>query len=120
MAKLFVTGVIEWLLIQPSAVVSVESGEGVGVSGLDKPNFTVGRIGGGAVNWVQLKVTDVNPIGGIGKGFYHLAIEDEDSSWQPHSSDLVFTIEVNTARGKEPGDQGQAIAINKCCGDFGG
>lgn len=122
MAKLFITGVIEWVLIDPYAVVSVESGTGEGVQGLGPKNFTVGSLGSGSGVWKKHNVTDVAPIGGAGKGFYYLSLGLIDGLWQPHMCNVVFTIEVQKARSARAGaavDRGQAIAINKCCDSYG-
>ena len=110
MAKLNVTAVVEWGLTSPYVVVSVESPTGQGVKGLPKSSFVVGTIGGGG-GWNQAKVTGLDPIGGIGEGFYYLALDPGQPylSWGIGDCNLVFTVEVHD---KKRGDQGQAIATN--------
>ena len=123
MAKLFVTAVVEWLLVQPNLFVSVESQQGQPVSGLTEKDFTVARMGSGA-GWVQLSDVKLQSSASApAHGFYFLSLPTHSYSgvtfpWQSHQSDLVFTVEVVNNKSKEK-DRGQSFAINKCCDDSG-
>ena len=68
--------------------------------------------GGG---WNVCEVSDVRTEGSE-HGFYQVFPDPPEpfTDWKSWMSNFVFTIEVNAA-----GDRGQALAINKCCGDDG-
>ena len=117
--KLYVTGVVEWIIKRPGIIVSVEQENGQPVTDLKKINFTVGRMGSGSV-WVKLNVSSVQ---NSGQGFYKVHIfknkvGNKSYNWQSYQSNNVFTVEVERADGQIM-QRGQCLAINKCCDDDG-
>lgn len=121
MAKLYVTGVVEWVIKKPGIIVSVEDAAGRPVEGLVLKDFTVGRIGSGG-GWAEEKINTIHS-NGAAHGFYKLFVNkhkvgDQSFDWGSHQSNLVFTVEVVNSKSKDK-DRGQALAINKCCGDDG-
>ena len=114
MSKFFVQGVVEWLPGFPSVMTSVEGEDGQPIDGLDESNFQVHNIGSGG-GWNECPMSGLRTEG-ESHGFYQLFFDPPEffSSWAPWMADFVFTVEV-----EREGDRGQALAINKCCGDNG-
>jgi len=118
MAKFYVQGVVEWVINRPYLLISVEGENGQPIAGLGEENFRLGVIGSGG-GWWECKVNTVFDDAGS-QGFYRIApdppaLPGRTIPWHPPSEvDSVFTVEVERS-----GDRGQALAINKCCGDYG-
>src|SRR5215203_2238052 len=117
MSKFYVQSVVEWLLGRPTLMTSVEGEDGQPIDGLDESNFHVHTIGSGG-GWNECPMSGLRTEG-ESHGFYQLFIDppffgEQQFPWAPNLADLVFTVEVERAR-----DRGQALAINKCCGDDG-
>ncbi|MCI0717392.1 MAG: hypothetical protein L0338_00135 [Acidobacteria bacterium] len=94
MAKLFVTGVVEWIIMQPDVIVSVESSTGKPVTGLTAKDFTVGVIGSGGT-WNALPIFNTN-LSASSRGLYGLFVKPPApfSQWQSWMSDFVITVDV--------------------------
>jgi hypothetical protein len=114
-AKLYVTAVAAWVGTTPELIVSVESTDGTPLAALTQKSFEVGRQGDGSI-WAKQKITGFYA---SGKGFYTLVIGfnsvgSQSFPWQAYQADTVFTVAVTSNQ-----DRGQALAINRCCGDDG-